>query len=288
RGALGRRRRAGDAGADHAGRVDVAADSRAAGLRASRRGTHARRRVRRLKRPRGAQAPRAGEPRSRDFAAHALSGGGTTDPIRAHSAESRLSGLRLSDDNHADSRRGEGRTDTMARRNVQRWTSRPKTLVALAVVLLTAAFTGASWGATGYDASADPYSMYNVTAQTGVTTWWNAGYTGKGVDVALIDSGVAPVQGLDAPGKVVYGPDLSLESQSPTLRDYDTFGHGTFMAGLIAGRDSSLTAPYSSAPASAYRGVAPDARIISLKVATADGGADVSQVIAAIDWVVQH
>jgi serine protease AprX len=60
------------------------------------------------------------------------------------------------------------------------------------------------------------------------------------------------------------------------------------MAGLIAGRDSALTAPYAQAPASAYRGMAPDARIVSIKVATADGGADVSQVIAAIDWVVQH
>ena len=60
------------------------------------------------------------------------------------------------------------------------------------------------------------------------------------------------------------------------------------MAGLIAGHDPSLTAPYSSAPASAYRGMAPDARIVSLKVADADGGADVTQVIAAIDWVVQN
>ena len=41
-------------------------------------------------------------------------------------------------------------------------------------------------------------------------------------------------------------------------------------------------------PGSAYRGMAPDARIVSLKVGTADGGVDVSQVIAAIDWVVQH
>src|SRR5438093_476259 len=40
--------------------------------------------------------------------------------------------------------------------------------------------------------------------------------------------------------------------------------------------------------ASAYRGMAPDARIVSLKVATADGGTDVTQVVAAIDWVVQH
>src|SRR5580765_58902 len=100
--------------------------------------------------------------------------------------------------------------------------------------------------------------------------------------------GVTPVQGLNSPGQVVYGPDLSLESQNPQLTNLDTNGHGTFMAGLIAGHDPSLTAPYSSAPASAYRGVAPDARIVSLKVGDADGGVDVSQVIAAIDWVVQH
>ena len=48
------------------------------------------------------------------------------------------------------------------------------------------------------------------------------------------------------------------------------------MAGLIAGHDATLTAPYATAPASAYRGMAPDARIVSLKVATADGGADVT------------
>jgi serine protease AprX len=51
------------------------------------------------------------------------------------------------------------------------------------------------------------------------------------------------------------------------------------MAGLIAGNDGQP---------GGYRGVAPDARIVSLKVGVADGGTDVSQVIAAIDWVVQH
>ena len=139
-----------------------------------------------------------------------------------------------------------------------------------------------------YDPSADPNSMYSTARYMGAASWWNAGYTGKGIDVAVIDSGVSPVPGLAAPGKVLYGPDLSLESQVPDLANYDTYGHGTFMAGLIAGHDDTLTKPYANAPASAYRGIAPDARIVSLKVATADGGADVSQVIAAIDWVVQH
>ena len=145
-----------------------------------------------------------------------------------------------------------------------------------------------SASAAVYDPATDPNSMAAVTSITGATTWWNAGYTGKGVDVALIDTGVAPVAGLDGAGKVIYGPDLSFESQSPELAQLDTNGHGTFMAGLIAGRDATLTAPYASAPASAYRGIAPDARILALKVATADGGTDVTQVIAAINWVVQH
>jgi serine protease AprX len=125
-------------------------------------------------------------------------------------------------------------------------------------------------------------SMYSTTLYSGAQSWWRAGYAGKGVDVAVIDTGVAPVTGLDTPGKLVYGPDLSLESQAPNLTNLDTSGHGTFIAGLIAGRDAGPATP------SAYRGMAPDARIVSLKVGTADGGVDVSQVIAAIDWVVEH
>ena len=141
-----------------------------------------------------------------------------------------------------------------------------------------------------YVPASDINSMYWTTQYTGATAWWDAGYTGNGVDVAVIDSGVAPVPGLDAPGKVIYGPDLSLESQDPDLTNLDTYGHGTFMAGLIAGNDGTPV-PRSASPsaaASVYHGIAPDARIISLKVASADGGTDVSQVIAAIDWVVQH
>ena len=106
--------------------------------------------------------------------------------------------------------------------------------------------------------------------------------TGAGVGVALIDSGVTPVAGLNAPGKVINGPDLSFESQAPNLRHLDTYGHGTHMAGIIAGNDPATTT------GTRFAGVAPGARIISLKVAATDGASDVSQVIAAIDWVVEH
>ena len=144
-----------------------------------------------------------------------------------------------------------------------------------------------------YDAGADVNSMASTTRYLGATDWWNAGYTGAGIDVAVIDSGVSPVAGLNGTSKVIYGPDLSLESQAPNLRNLDSFGHGTFMAGLIAGQDDPVVEPSdqdpsTEVPATPYQGVAPGSRIVSVKVATADGGTDVSQVIAGIDWVVQH
>ena len=53
-------------------------------------------------------------------------------------------------------------------------------------------------------------SLYTLANQvTGASALWNAGATGQGVDVALIDSGIIPVKGLDTAGKVVNGPDLS-------------------------------------------------------------------------------
>ena len=178
-------------------------------------------------------------------------------------------------------------------------------------------------------------SLGNVTRMVGADVAHAAGLTGRGIDVALIDSGVVPVDGLLTAGKVLNGPDLSLESPSgwdpgapppppappaapapapePAASDtvstetsdpaawtsadpvddtaaapapapvpvppptyLDTFGHGTHMAGIIAGKGTSFT------------GIAPDARLVSVKVASYDGATDVSQVIAAIDWVVQH
>jgi subtilisin family serine protease len=140
--------------------------------------------------------------------------------------------------------------------------------------------------ASSWDPTTDVGSAYSTARISGAATYWQAGFTGQGVDVALIDSGVVPVDGLTAPGKVILGPDLSEESQSPATAGLDTFGHGTHIAGLIAGRDDAAAVPYTD-PAH-FTGIAPDARLVSIKVADAHGLSDVSQVIAAIDWVVQH
>jgi serine protease AprX len=142
-------------------------------------------------------------------------------------------------------------------------------------------------------ADGTPTSMYGIEAGAGVPGVWSTSdaagqkVTGKGVGVALIDSGIAPVAGLSDAGKVVNGPDLSFESQTPSLRYLDTFGHGTHMAGIIAGRDAGVK-DGQLADKTTFSGIAPGATLINMKVAAADGATDVSQVIAAIDWVVEH
>jgi serine protease AprX len=136
-----------------------------------------------------------------------------------------------------------------------------------------------------YQPNQDLSSLYSINRRIGAQQSWTRGFTGSGVTVAVIDTGVTRVKGLDGVGKVVNGPDLSYESQRPGTRYLDGFGHGTHMAGIIAGQDAELRT--TSSPF-AFAGVAPDARILNMKVATGDGGADVTGVIAAIDWVVQH
>ena len=140
----------------------------------------------------------------------------------------------------------------------------------------------------GYDPNADGGSWLGTAQSIKTNAFWNQGYTGKGVDVALIDSGVAPVAGLTKPGKVVNGPDLSFESQADNLRYLDTFGHGTHLAGIIAGRDDAVQPGREGNENTNFLGMAPDARILNVKVSSANGTTDVSQVLAAIDWVVQH
>jgi serine protease AprX len=114
---------------------------------------------------------------------------------------------------------------------------------------------------------------------TQAAQYWAKGFDGSGIDIALIDTGVVPVDGLTWPGKVINGPDLSFESQADNLRYLDTFGHGTHLAGIIVGRDD---ADHN------FHGMAPGARLVNVKVADAQGAVDVTQVIAAIDWVIQH
>jgi serine protease AprX len=146
-------------------------------------------------------------------------------------------------------------------------------------------------------AEKDPGSLFTITKSIGAREVWHVkdaagrAVTGRGVTVAVLDSGVSAVPGLNSRGKVVRGPDLSLEANSDTDLDDDTFGHGTHMAGIIAAQDPVALDDKTGEPkgdASKQLGVAPDAQLLALKLASTDGSTDVSQVIAALDWVAQH
>lgn len=169
-----------------------------------------------------------------------------------------------------------------------------------------ATFDDARWGNGAADraaldrhgrnkADADAGSLYTVGNAIGARAVWkqrdsaNRQLTGQGVTVALLDSGVAAVNGLDDAGKLSLGPDLSIESNG-VLIDQDTYGHGTHLAGIIAGRDAAVLTDKTIAglDPSVQLGVAPDARLLSMKLATTDGSTDVSQVIAALNWITEH
>jgi serine protease AprX len=156
---------------------------------------------------------------------------------------------------------------------------------ASAIVSITPDVETSAQGSS-YSPYTDPGGPVGLSYDLGSIQYWNNGFTGRGVGVALIDSGIAPVDALAAPGKVFYGPDFTPTGYFREQRGLDGYGHGTFMAGLIAGRDPGAHYPYINS--GAFVGVAPDAHIVSVKVADYNGATTESAVIAGMQWAVQH
>ncbi len=105
------------------------------------------------------------------------------------------------------------------------------------------------------------------------------GVTGKGIGIALLDSGIA-ANHKALIGRVVKRVDL-VSDGSPKL---DPFGHATHIAGLIAGNASAaagVTTKYTG-------GIAPGANLIDVRVLGADGIGLTSDVIDGIDWVIAN
>ncbi len=131
-------------------------------------------------------------------------------------------------------------------------------------------------------------SMYNVVDQIGARELWSDGITGAGVNVAVIDTGITPVAALSGPDKVVAVVDLSGEARVPEATYLDTYGHGTHIAGIIAGHTPGADPRRAEDHPEWFMGVAPDAGLVSVKVGDNAGATDISQVIAGVDWVTEH
>jgi serine protease AprX len=133
----------------------------------------------------------------------------------------------------------------------------------------------------GSDGGGGLQSVYPTVVRA--TDVWSRGYTGAGITVAIVDTGVSPTVH-DLQGRIVQITDDRTGQSAPCVNlsgepnCNDSYGHGTFVAGIIAGNGADSNGR--------WKGTAPGARILSVKIAGADGAADVSNVLAAIQWVV--
>jgi serine protease AprX len=135
----------------------------------------------------------------------------------------------------------------------------------------------------------DPNALatsYNQSLRSPVD--WSAGYTGKGIGVAVIDTGIQGdvpdfrVSQSDATSRVI----ASAVTNPAATTAADTFGHGTHVAGLIAGNGTDL--PATDPNYGKYAGVAPDANLIAIKAADDAGNASVLDVIDGLQFAVDH
>jgi serine protease AprX len=126
--------------------------------------------------------------------------------------------------------------------------------------------------ATFTDPTRAPAAVFPQT--TGASRLWAGGVDGSGVTVAVLDTGITKLP--DFGKRLIGGVDLSGEGNP--FRD--SYGHGTFVSGLIAGDGTSSKGQYT--------GEAPGANLVSVKVAGATGVTNLATVIAGINWVVNH
>ncbi|MFF5971077.1 S8 family serine peptidase [Streptomyces sp. NPDC012769] len=111
-------------------------------------------------------------------------------------------------------------------------------------------------------------SLDRSVPQIGAPTAWQAGYTGKGVSVAVLDTGI-DASHPDLAGRVAGAKNFTDETAE------DLVGHGTHVASTIAGT--------AAASDGRYKGVAPDATLYDGKVCEQFGCPE-SAILSGMEW----
>ena len=120
------------------------------------------------------------------------------------------------------------------------------------------------------------FAVMDIARETiGADQIFKAGHTGKGVTVAIIDTGVSPHNDLIYPTNRIVGFKDFINKET---RPYDDNGHGTHCAGILGANG------YSSK--GKYRGIAPEANILSIKVLDEKGNGKTSDILSAVQWII--
>lgn len=117
-------------------------------------------------------------------------------------------------------------------------------------------------------------SLDKSVPQIGAPKAWAAGYTGKGVKIAVLDTGVDTTHP-DLKDQVIESKNFSAAADAT-----DHFGHGTHVASIAAGTGAKSGGK--------YKGVAPDAKILNGKVLDDTGSGDDSGILAGMEWAAQQ
>jgi serine protease AprX len=131
---------------------------------------------------------------------------------------------------------------------------------------------GSSQSESGQALEDTPSNYYLDT--TGARQVWQLGLTGKGIGVAVIDTGIATDN--DFGNRLVKRVRINPLASNAN----DIYGHGTHVAGIIAGSGADSGGLYS--------GIAPGANLLSLRVSDDAGKATESDVVAAMQWVLDN
>ena len=145
-------------------------------------------------------------------------------------------------------------------------------------------------------------ALDNAIGIHNVDTVWDYGYTGEGISIAIIDTGIDPLHvGLndfdDDPTtndpKVVAFYDAlddSGDDGSGETEPYDDQGHGSHCAGISAGTGAVDETPpeMGGDDSKPFRGVAPDAWLVGVKVLDSGGSGSFEEVMRGMEWTIDN